>query len=291
VAFVIAIVTYYPVSTFLFPNFQFADNTLDLKFDASFLVVLNQGKLILAGISTFYTKSVEFASPWTERMAAYATLGVQMSVYAGLCYYNHVEHPCLVREFNAARTVSFALSFVACTGSLAMVLSWDIQHADLVTPANVTDDSIVAGISIICVGWVIVIVASSVIYYLRARRRKRAQQQKRAKFKDAVHRTVMRTAAAHIINHTIAAKTNLEKQSDFQLVGDAAAESIEEINKVAQQVAQKTSNLLKMPDMANLPETTGLTSAFAQVKALAKMKSASIQAGGGGSGEIKEAAS
>ena len=51
------------------------------------------------------------------------------------------------------------------------------------------------------------------------------------------------------------------------------------------------THMMEMPDMANLPETTGLTSAFAQVKALAKMKSASIQAEGGGSGEIKEAAS
>jgi hypothetical protein len=42
VALILAVLTYYPISTFLFPNFQFADVSLDLKYET-----LNPKPLVL----------------------------------------------------------------------------------------------------------------------------------------------------------------------------------------------------------------------------------------------------
>lgn len=33
---------YYPLSTFMFPNFQFLDKTLDIKYDPSYMVIYVQ---------------------------------------------------------------------------------------------------------------------------------------------------------------------------------------------------------------------------------------------------------
>ena len=45
---------YYPVSTFMFPNFQFADKGLDVKWDPAFLVVYVQVKLLIVATSSFF---------------------------------------------------------------------------------------------------------------------------------------------------------------------------------------------------------------------------------------------
>jgi len=45
----VAIILYYPISTFMFPNFQFQDKGLDLKYDPSFLVLNIQAKLLITG--------------------------------------------------------------------------------------------------------------------------------------------------------------------------------------------------------------------------------------------------
>ena len=45
---------YYPMSTFFFPNFQFQDKALDVKYNPSFVVLLIQAKLIITGLSTLF---------------------------------------------------------------------------------------------------------------------------------------------------------------------------------------------------------------------------------------------
>lgn len=46
----LGIILYYPLSSFLFPNIQFQNKSLDLKYDPTFLVILAQVKLLIAGI-------------------------------------------------------------------------------------------------------------------------------------------------------------------------------------------------------------------------------------------------
>lgn len=47
----IGILLYYPLSSFLFPNIQFQNKALDLKYDPTFVVILTQIKLLISGFS------------------------------------------------------------------------------------------------------------------------------------------------------------------------------------------------------------------------------------------------
>ena len=54
----LGIILYYPLSSFLFPNIQFQNKSLDLKYDPTFIVILTQIKLLISGnllkINRFY---------------------------------------------------------------------------------------------------------------------------------------------------------------------------------------------------------------------------------------------
>jgi len=55
----LAILLYYPISTFMYPNFQFQDKGLDLKYDPSFLVLNIQAKLLITGFISFFKPETE----------------------------------------------------------------------------------------------------------------------------------------------------------------------------------------------------------------------------------------
>ena len=50
----IGIMLFYPLQTFLFPDLQYADKTLDLKFKTSYIIFQIQVKLIIIGLSSFF---------------------------------------------------------------------------------------------------------------------------------------------------------------------------------------------------------------------------------------------
>lgn len=51
----LGIIIYYPLSTFMFPNIQFGDGSLDLKYTPEYLVIYVQYKLLALTISSFFT--------------------------------------------------------------------------------------------------------------------------------------------------------------------------------------------------------------------------------------------
>jgi len=55
----VGILLYYPISTFMYPNFQFQDKGLDLKYDPSFLVLNIQAKLLITGFISFFKPETE----------------------------------------------------------------------------------------------------------------------------------------------------------------------------------------------------------------------------------------
>ena len=50
----IGLILYYPAATFMDPNLQFVDKTLDIKFAPTYLIFLCQGKLMIAGAAVFF---------------------------------------------------------------------------------------------------------------------------------------------------------------------------------------------------------------------------------------------
>ena len=76
------------MATFMFPNLQFQDRTLDLKFYPSFLVLLSQVKLFMSGLSSFYRKDIYVVLLFTA--ASMLLLGVACVV----------REPCLAKKAN-----------------------------------------------------------------------------------------------------------------------------------------------------------------------------------------------
>ena len=94
IAAAVAALCYYPVSTFLYPNFQFADKTLDLKFEPSFLVVVGQAKLLLSGVSAFSESEV-------------IALPLLCAICSLLSFLSWRMAPCLIHKVNPWRTVGY----------------------------------------------------------------------------------------------------------------------------------------------------------------------------------------
>ena len=89
---------YYPVATFLFPQFQFRDKSLDLKYDTTFIILKSQMNLVLGGVLVFFPSVTTCAS------GACGGSGFVLSVCAGLCavlwLYCERVGPCLVKRVN-----------------------------------------------------------------------------------------------------------------------------------------------------------------------------------------------
>ena len=241
-AFLLAVTTYYPISTFLFPNFQFADISLDIKYDAGFLVVLNQAKLILAGVSSYYGKVIPgvATSNSIDRMSAYASLMIQILVFGGLCYYNYTSQPCLVKWFNIFRSISFAISFVACCSSFVMVLWWDIsQRGKSIVPEEVTWGARGVGLVVLFGGWIAVALGARTVHVRKWAKHQLKKAQRAKVFKAAVQRTVIKATLAGTL-HKAAGLGALqyrheeeEEEGQTTLTDEQAVEAASKMESVA----------------------------------------------------------
>ncbi len=105
----VAIIAYYPMASFMFPNLQFIDRSLDIKYDTTFLIIVAQGKLFLAGVASVFP---------TDRILV---LSLILVVDACFVVLNVVLAPCLITSINPVHTGSFvaALWGTACTMLMA----------------------------------------------------------------------------------------------------------------------------------------------------------------------------
>jgi hypothetical protein len=111
----LVLITYYPMASLLFPNLQFVDESLDVKFEPSFLIIIAQGKLFLAGIMAVFVET-----PLTKVLAAIA-------VYGFFTIQNMLQQPCLVKRINSWSTLRFFVPLAIC-GSTAELLLSDGQN-------------------------------------------------------------------------------------------------------------------------------------------------------------------
>ncbi len=93
----LGIVIYYPMSTFMYPNLQFQNKSLDLKFYPSFLIVMSQIMLFVSGLDCFYS---------TEPSVALSFIAVSMLVMGLVCL---KTKPCLVKKTNLWYAVKYLL--------------------------------------------------------------------------------------------------------------------------------------------------------------------------------------
>lgn len=105
---VIGLILYYPGSTLLYPNIQYQDKSLDLKFDTTFLVIEAQGKVIIAGVVAFFALERYL---WLHLIVSLAVL----VILALLCGF---MKPCIVRSYNIWKVGGYVASAWCCCWAL-----------------------------------------------------------------------------------------------------------------------------------------------------------------------------
>lgn len=88
-----ALLFYYPTATLLYPNLQYQDKALDLKFDTTFLVLESQSKLLIAGFAAFFNS--DFL--WLQ-------LAVVILVAGFLSAWCWLQKPCIIVSVNTWKT-------------------------------------------------------------------------------------------------------------------------------------------------------------------------------------------
>eukprot|EP00002_Diphylleia_rotans_P039127 TRINITY_DN9002_c0_g1_i1.p1 TRINITY_DN9002_c0_g1~~TRINITY_DN9002_c0_g1_i1.p1 ORF type:complete len:1504 (+),score=222.72 TRINITY_DN9002_c0_g1_i1:71-4582(+) len=102
----IGIIFYYPVATFLYPNLQFQDQALDIKFDPTFVVIFAQASLIYAGAAAYFTT-------YPNVMLLLAAI-----LYGVMAIVNQKMQPCLVGSINKWRTLVLLMTSYTALCSL-----------------------------------------------------------------------------------------------------------------------------------------------------------------------------
>eukprot|EP01006_Ploeotia_vitrea_P052716 TRINITY_DN67718_c7_g3_i1.p1 TRINITY_DN67718_c7_g3~~TRINITY_DN67718_c7_g3_i1.p1 ORF type:complete len:812 (-),score=438.40 TRINITY_DN67718_c7_g3_i1:1643-3946(-) len=109
----IGVSVYYPTASFMYPNMQFVDKSLDIKFETTFLIFVAQGKLFLSGMASFFPDD------------PYFILVSALAVYTLFLVSNVSGEPCLVKRVNIWRTGSFAMASWACIAGLIVTGTGD----------------------------------------------------------------------------------------------------------------------------------------------------------------------
>jgi len=105
----VALLLFQPLATFLYPNLQFCDPKLDIKFRPEWMIILQQSRLALAGFTMMF------------RTAPTAMMVSALTMYCLLLLANHSMRPCLVGWINTVRDIMFATCAWSALCSLALI--------------------------------------------------------------------------------------------------------------------------------------------------------------------------
>lgn len=97
---IISILVIYPIGTFLFPNVQFQNKSLDLRYDPTYLVLRNQVTFLVAGAAAF------FAHPDVVIYQSVASAFILL----GFGILARMMKPCLIKKFNPLEMGGYLLA-------------------------------------------------------------------------------------------------------------------------------------------------------------------------------------
>ncbi|KRX02161.1 hypothetical protein PPERSA_06356 [Pseudocohnilembus persalinus] len=116
---VIGILCYYPVSTFMFPNFQFQDKALDIKYDPTFLVIYMQVKILILGVTSFFKS---FGVDDSKNLYIYLQLGTTAFCMLLLSIIQVKNRPCIIGFINIFEIALYLIiATLHITGILILV--------------------------------------------------------------------------------------------------------------------------------------------------------------------------
>lgn len=85
---------YYPMSTFFFPNFQFQDKALDVKYNPSFIILQIQAKLIISGLGSLFSSFSNSDFPLILQVSSTAIVLFILALASAKM------KPCLIKKIN-----------------------------------------------------------------------------------------------------------------------------------------------------------------------------------------------
>lgn len=85
---------YYPMSTFFFPNFQFQDKALDVKYNPSFIILQIQAKLIISGLGSLFSS---FSNSDFPLILQVSSTSIALFI---LALASAKMKPCLIKKIN-----------------------------------------------------------------------------------------------------------------------------------------------------------------------------------------------
>jgi len=138
---VLALMAYYPLASFIYPQLQFCDKHADVKYTTSFVVLLNQAKLIVVGLVIFYSKDSDI--PFVNIFS--------MAMFLLLAAVNHSIGPCIIAWINPMRTTTFLMA--AWASATTVMLEW--------TKPSSTD----IGTIMLWVGWGVLALTGLGLYF------------------------------------------------------------------------------------------------------------------------------
>lgn len=110
---------YYPLSTFFFPNFQFQDKALDVKYNPSFVVLQMQAKLIIAGLGSLFSSYGDSDFPLILQVSSTATVLFFLAITSAKL------KPCLIRKINLWDTGLYLLVGYMNSCALIVLLTYN----------------------------------------------------------------------------------------------------------------------------------------------------------------------
>jgi len=96
---------------------QFADKSLDIKFDTTFLIMVAQGKLFLAGISSYWQSRPE------------VIIFTALPLYTIFYVMNVSMKPCLIPLVNPWRSMSYLIGVSLCSGAVYATFTRTLCYA------------------------------------------------------------------------------------------------------------------------------------------------------------------
>eukprot|EP00828_Plagiopyla_frontata_P045261 TRINITY_DN7692_c0_g1_i1.p1 TRINITY_DN7692_c0_g1~~TRINITY_DN7692_c0_g1_i1.p1 ORF type:complete len:228 (-),score=16.55 TRINITY_DN7692_c0_g1_i1:75-758(-) len=118
---IMGLALYYPISTFLYPNLQFQDKGLDLKYNPSYLVLLIQLKLIISGSDSFF-KSFD-----GSKLPVIIQLIIQLCSMLSLSFLCLKYKPCLISIINLLDACLYLIIATICIASIIVVFNSDLS--------------------------------------------------------------------------------------------------------------------------------------------------------------------
>ena len=133
----LGLVLYYPLASLIAPNLQFSNQSLDVKWDQTFLIIDAQTQLFLVGISVFYGDSGALA------------IGPIFLVTCVMALLTHRLQPCMVKDVNLVRVATLLVAAWSCVGTF-WAMTFPSQSGDVAW-------------AIMSAGWFVIIAATSYV--------------------------------------------------------------------------------------------------------------------------------